>query len=149
MTFLQGGVAELSHPIVLIERLWRDLDAHLDALEVLQTGLRDAAKADIMRKLWINSWQAPASTACPVNTLMVAYGVLLTKRREASGSPPVICIDDAHVLMDWDKGDSSHRPTWEIQSDLTALLYFFVQARNLLVAAHHGLVITMSLWTQN
>ena len=37
-----------------------------------------------------------------MNTLMVAYGVLLTMRREASGSPPVICIDDAHVLMGWE-----------------------------------------------
>ena len=94
MTFLSGGVAELSHPSVLTQRLWSDLDAHFDALEVLQTGLRDATKADIMRKLRFgdvlpaNSVPAPASTRCPMNTLMVAYGVLLTNRWEASGSPP-------------------------------------------------------------
>ena len=127
---------------MLIERLWRDLDAHLDALEVLQAGLRDAAKATIMHKLCSDSWQAPASTASPMNTLMVAYGVLLTTRWEASGSPPVICIDDAHVLKDWDVDDRA------LQSDLTALLYFFVQVGNLLAAAHHCSVTTMSLWTQ-
>ena len=147
VTFLSGGVAELSHPSVLIERLWRDLDAHLDALEVVETGLKDVTKAAIIHNLRVfdslpaDSLPAPASTRCPMNTLMVAYGVLLNKRRGASGSPPVICIDDAHVLMDWDEDD------WELRSDLTALLYFFVQVRGLRAATHHCLVITMSLWT--
>ncbi len=142
VTFLTGGVAKLSHLSVLIGRLWRDLDVHLDALKVLQNGLRDVAKAAIMNKLWVGSWPAPASTACPMNKLMVAYGELLTVRREASGSPPVICIDDAHVLMGWDESD------WHLQSDLEALLYFFVQVSDLLAAAHHCLVVTMSDWMQ-
>ena len=144
VTFLSGGVAELSHPSVLIERLWRDLDAHLDGLEVVETGLKDVTKAAIMHNLRVHdslpadSLPAPASTRCPMNILMVAYGVLLTKRREASGSPPVICIDDAHVLMDWVKDD------WKLRSDLTALLYFFVQVRGLHAARHHCAMITMS-----
>ena len=77
---------------------------------------------------------------------MVCY--LLTGGR-LQGPPPVICIDDAHVLMDWDKSDPSHRPDWEVQTDLTALLYFFIQVRILLAAAHHCLVITMSLGMQS
>ena len=41
---------------------------------------------------------SPKSSA--INTLIGAFGALLAIRKEASGSPPVICIDEVNVLMD-------------------------------------------------
>ena len=60
-------------------------------------------------------------TSSAINMLIGAFESLLEKREAASGSPPVICIDEVHVLMDWFEGDRA------LQTDLDALLRFFVQ----------------------
>ena len=52
-----------------------------------------------------------------MNRLIGAFKILLALRKEYSASPPVICIDGAHVLMEWYEGET----------DLRALLNFFVQ----------------------
>ena len=53
--------------------------------------------------------------------LILAYSKLIDDQRDASGSWPVICIDEANVLMEW----VTEGPAME--KDLNALLRFFVQ----------------------
>eukprot|EP00891_Asterochloris_glomerata_P006778 jgi/Astpho2/6778/Aster-07223 len=69
-------------------------------------------------------------TSSAINMLIGAFESLLEKREAASGSPPVICIDEVNVLMDWFEGDRA------LQTDLDALLRFFVQITKVKQRAH-------------
>ena len=42
-----------------------------------------------------------------MNAIITAYSHVLTARKEALGSPAVICIDHADVLMNWYEGHST------------------------------------------
>ena len=69
------------------------------------------------------------TTLSAINMLIGGFETLLDEREAASGSPPVICIDEVDVLMDWFEGVKA------LQTDLNALLRFFVQVGCWLVAA--------------
>ena len=56
-----------------------------------------------------------------ITYLMLAYNKLINDQREASGSWPVICIDEANVLMEW----VTEGPAME--KDLDALLRLIAQ----------------------
>eukprot|EP00891_Asterochloris_glomerata_P009325 jgi/Astpho2/9325/Aster-07265 len=71
-----------------------------------------------------------APTSSVINSLIGAFGALLETRSAASGSPPVTCIDEVTVLMDWYEGDRA------LQTDLQALLRFFVQITKETQRAH-------------
>ena len=72
---------------------------------------------------------AEAATGCAsyrpssINRLIGAFEMSLALRKVYFGSPPDICIDGAHVLMEWYEGDIAS------QTDLKALLNFVVQVR--------------------
>ena len=128
---------KLSDASVMAEALTRKLAAQLNALEKLRQGGMVGAKQLVQIKFSIDIKlldgnetikllpAALAASATPtsaaINMLIGAFDDLLTKRKEASGSPPVICIDEFNVLMDWFEGDRA------LQTDLDALLRFFVQ----------------------
>ena len=129
VSFFSGRV-ELSHASVLTERLWLELNAQLNALTL---AVGSQARQAMNSRLGSQDITLPALASCTsqMNAVIIAYGALLTKRKECSLPPPVVCIDHADVLMDWWQGDSSTQP------DIKALLNFFVQVRALHVAAHH------------
>ena len=64
---------------------------------------------------------------CSINDVMKAYGNLLSLSSSTSISTtrpwPVICIDEANVLMGWYKGGAA------MEDDLDALLRFLVKVR--------------------
>ena len=62
---------------------------------------------------------------CSLNDVIKAYNDLLKLNTETSSSRPlpVICIDEANVLMKWYKGGAA------MEADLDALLSFLVQVR--------------------
>ena len=126
VSFFNGRV-ELSHACVLVERLWVELKAQLNALD-------EPEQAMPPRRGSVDVSLPPlASTTSNMSAAITAFGAFLTVRKEASLSPPVICIDHADVLMDWYEGDST------MQTDIKPLLNFFVQVRSLHAAAHHCL----------
>ena len=90
MSFFSGRV-DLSHASVLTARLWDELNTRLPFML--------GSAGDSLPRL--------ASTTPHMSTVISAYARVLTLRKEASGSPPVICIDHADVLMDWYEGDST------------------------------------------
>eukprot|EP00891_Asterochloris_glomerata_P007323 jgi/Astpho2/7323/Aster-01624 len=114
VSFFNGRV-ELSHACVLVERLWVELKAQLNALD-------EPEQAMPPRRGSVDVSLPPlASTTSNMSAAITAFGAFLTVRKEASLSPPVICIDHADVLMDWYEGDST------MQTDIKPLLNFFVQ----------------------
>ena len=137
VSWFSGRDQKLSDANVMAEALSRELLAQLNALEKIGQGVMDGAKQFFQTKLGIDikllegnetikllpaplaASAAPTSSA--VNRLIGGFEALLDKRSEASGSPPVICIDEVNVLMDWFESDT------ELQTDLDALLRFFVK----------------------
>ena len=128
----------------MAQALTRELNAQLNALEKLGVGLRMTVLAAINLRLGVDI-KAPdgnetlkllpgslvaseAPTSSVISSLVGAFEALLDTRSAASGSLPVICIDEVHVLMDWFEGDRA------LQTDLEALLRFFVKVGYLLVA---------------
>ena len=137
VSWFSGRDQKLSDASVMAEALSRELVAQLNALEKIGEGVMQTAKQLVQTKLGIDIKllevnetikllpAALAASATPtssaINMLIGAFESLLEKREAASGSPPVICIDEVNVLMDWFEGDRA------LQTDLDALLRFFVQ----------------------
>ena len=157
VSWFSGRYQKLSDASVMAEALTRELAAQLTALEKLGEGLRTLAVAAINTSAGLDikapdgnetlklkpgsllATDSPNSSA--INTLISAFEALLTTRKENSGSPPVICIDEANVLMEWNEGDIS------LQTDLQALLRFFVQARRLACCCMSLPMMCIRLWT--
>ena len=130
---------DLSDASVMTWSLTLALAAQLTALEKVKQGLSAVVQSTIKAKLGIDFntqevndtrrfvldglYDAEAATACAsykpssMNRLIGAFKILLALKKEYSALPPVICIDGAHVLMEWYAGET----------DLRALLNFFVQ----------------------
>ena len=136
VSWFSGRDQKLSDASVMAEALSHELVAQLNALEIGE-GVMQTAKQLVQTKLGIDIKlldgnetikllpAALAASATPtssaINMLIGAFESLLEKREAAFGSPPVICIDEVNVLMDWFEGDRA------LQTDLDALLRFFVQ----------------------
>ena len=138
VSWFSGREQKLSDASVMAEALSRELVAQLSALERFGEGLMQTAKTLVQTKLGIDielldgnetikllpaalaASTTPTSSA--INMLIGGFETLLDIREAASGPPPVICIDEVHVLMDWFEGDRA------LQTDLDALLRLFVQA---------------------
>ncbi len=137
VSWFSGRDQKLQDASIMAQALTRELNAQLNALEKLGKGLRTAVLAAINLKLGVDI-KAPdgnetlkllpgslvaseAPTSSVINSLIGAFEALLETRSAASGAPPVICIDEVNVLMDWFEGDRA------LQTDLEALLRFFVK----------------------
>ena len=135
VSWFSGRDQKLEDASIMAQALTRELNAQLNALEKL--GMRMTVLAAINLKLGLDI-KAPdgnetlkllpgslvaseAPTSSVINSLIGAFEALLETRSAASGSLPVICIDEVNVLMDWFEGDRA------LQTDLEALLRFFVK----------------------
>ena len=145
VSWFSGRDQKLEDASIMAQALTRELNAQLNALEKLGKGLRTAVLAAINLKLGVDI-KAPdgnetlkllpgslvaseAPTSSVINSLIGAFEALLETRSAASGSLPVICIDEVNVLMDWFEGDRA------LQTDLEALLGSSSRRDDLLVAA--------------
>ena len=65
--------------------------------------------------------QLPPPGAASINDFIRKYKAVIIEQRAISDSRPVICIDEANVLMEWVTGGPA------MDRDLSSLLRFFVE----------------------
>ena len=137
MSWFCGRDQQLSDASVMTQSLTFALAAQLAALVKVKQGLsaevQRAIKARYGIEMKVNNVSgnisaepvAASASYSPsgMHRLIGAFVALLAARKKNAGSPPVICIDEAHVLTERYEGDEA------LQTDLQALLSFFIRVR--------------------
>ena len=148
LAFVDGRAQKLTDAGIMASALRKQADAQLSALRQQLTQLENvvekatvvaAAGSDIIGKfvpgLDVKSLLAAYDSAAKqfkqsdprsLNGVIEAYSSLLRLNSTiiSQASPlPVICIDEANVLMEWHKGGTA------MENDLDAMLRFFVKVR--------------------
>ena len=129
VSWISGRSQQLSDGRIMSQVLAADLKVQENALSQFNQGVSYKAQrlagmlsaSKISLGSGLLELQLPPAKAVSIHELIQAYKKNLVDQRDASGSWPVICIDEVNVLMEWVTGGPA------MERDLDALLRFFVQ----------------------